>query len=162
MTTVAPKQTPVMSDNYDERSKQVAALVAARKAQLAAEQAAEQEKAKNARLYALMFAGDKGKESECYSATDHSKNKKETSQIRVGGSKGKEGGADHTRGKVRRCVPLAAAVVRRSRPRCCRVHLGGGDSRPSSRLSDRSVRDDGCPLFPDVQPCVTGINEDYR
>eukprot|EP00588_Corethron_pennatum_P007621 CAMPEP_0194298374 /NCGR_PEP_ID=MMETSP0169-20130528/60129_1 /TAXON_ID=218684 /ORGANISM="Corethron pennatum, Strain L29A3" /LENGTH=127 /DNA_ID=CAMNT_0039048351 /DNA_START=600 /DNA_END=983 /DNA_ORIENTATION=- len=126
MTTVAPKQTPVMSDNYDERSKQVAALVAARKAQLAAEQAAEQEKAKNARLYALMFAGDKGKESECYSATDHSKNKKETSQIRVGGSKGKEGGADHTRGKSAFKRPCTVGWKSQNQP----LQKGGGNRTP--------------------------------
>jgi hypothetical protein len=129
MTTAAPtqqapvKENTVLSDDYDERAAQVAALVAARKAKLALEKKKAEEKAEKSKLFALMFAdGEEGGEI----SHEETQRKKDFKQIRVGGAKGKEGRADHTRGKSAFKRPCTVGWKSQNQP----LMKGGGNRTP--------------------------------
>ncbi len=129
MTTTAPAQAPnaaptstELAEDYNERAAQVAALVAARKAKLALEKKKAEEKAEKSKLYELMF-GDKEEEVSCHEET---KQKKEFKQFRVGGAKGKEGRADHTRGKSAFKRPCTVGWKSQNQP----LMKGGGNRTP--------------------------------
>jgi hypothetical protein len=116
MTTEKP---PQLSDNFDERAAQVAALVAERKAQLAY----EKKQAEKSKLFELMF-GDDDEEAEV--SHEESNKKKIFKQIRVGGAKGKEGRADHTRGKSAFKRPCTVGWKSQNQP----LSKGGGNRTP--------------------------------
>lgn len=129
MTTTAPTPTPTMatpqfSDDAEERAAQVAALVAERKARLAREKKNNEEKAMKSKLFAMMFDENAGHD-EINSACNDNK-KKEFKQFRVGGAKGKEGRADHTRGKSAFKRPCTVGWKSQNQP----LMKGGGNRTP--------------------------------
>lgn len=134
MTAVQPSNAnSVFSDDAEIRAKQVAAAVAARKAELAKRQE-QQLRAK------LMFGGgDKeldtvggnvcSTQTNAQNATHlgaaHTQ-RAETKQIRVGGAKGKEGRADQTRGKMAFKRPCTVGWKSQNQP----LMRGGGNRTP--------------------------------
>lgn len=129
MTTTAPSQEPfvqeaeALSDDYDKRAAQVAALVAARKAKLSLEKKKAEEKAEKTKLFGVLF-GDREEEGEM--SHEETQKKADFKQIRVGGAKGKEGRADHTRGKSAFKRPCTVGWKSQNQP----LRKGGGGRRP--------------------------------
>lgn len=118
--TAAAKNKQFSADN-DERARQVAAAVAARRAELTKQKANEEQKAK-AELTRLMF--EEASDGKTYEDTGH--RRKENSQIRVGGAKGKEGRADQTRGKCAFKRPCTVGWKSQNQP----LARGGGNRTP--------------------------------
>eukprot|EP00814_Leptocylindrus_danicus_P020794 CAMPEP_0116032534 /NCGR_PEP_ID=MMETSP0321-20121206/18229_1 /TAXON_ID=163516 /ORGANISM="Leptocylindrus danicus var. danicus, Strain B650" /LENGTH=142 /DNA_ID=CAMNT_0003507993 /DNA_START=114 /DNA_END=542 /DNA_ORIENTATION=- len=110
------------STDEDERARQVAAAVAARRAELAKQKADEARNAK-AELTRLMFE-EHDNDGKVYDNTNHGR--KENKQIRVGGAKGKEGRADQTRGKCAFKRPCTVGWKSQNQP----LARGGGNRTP--------------------------------
>ena len=124
MTTTLPQQplvqeAKVLSDDYDERAAQVAALVAARKAKLSL----EKKKAEQTKLFALLFTEGEEAGEVSHEGTQE---KTEFNQTRVGGAKGKEGRSDHTRGKSAFKRPCTVGWKSQNQP----LQKGGGNRTP--------------------------------
>jgi hypothetical protein len=124
MTTTAPSESiqQPLSDDYDERSAQVAALVAARKAKLVLDQK-KAEKAEQVKMYSLLFGEGEEEEELTYEETQK---KEDFKQTRVKGAKGKEGSSDHTRGKSAFKRPCTVGWKSQNQP----LSKGGGNRTP--------------------------------
>jgi hypothetical protein len=133
MTTTAPAPfegvpqptQPSLSDDYDERAAQVAALVAARKAKLLFDQE-KAEKAEQVKMYSLMFGEEEEDDEVTHEIYEDNKKKKEFKQTRVKGAKGKEGSSDHTRGKSAFKRPCTVGWKSQNQP----LSKGGGNRTP--------------------------------
>jgi hypothetical protein len=128
MATTAPPESieqpkALLSEDYDERSAQVAALVAARKAELVLEQKKAADKAEQVKLYSMMF-GEGEEEEEIYH--EETRKKEDFNQTRVNGAKGKEGRSDHTRGKSAFKRPCTVGWKSQNQP----LSKGGGNRTP--------------------------------
>jgi hypothetical protein len=128
MTTTAPSESieqppkTLLSEDYDERAAQVAALVAARKAELVLEQK-KADKAEQVKLYSIMF-GEEEEEEEIFH--EETQKKEDFKQTRVNGAKGKEGRSDHTRGKSAFKRPCTVGWKSQNQP----LSKGGGNRTP--------------------------------
>jgi hypothetical protein len=114
MTTTAPSESiqQPLSDDYDERSAQVAALVAARKAKLVLDQK-KAEKAEQVKMYSLLFGEGEEEEELTYEETQKKEDFKQRS-------------SDHTRGKSAFKRPCTVGWKSQNQP----LSKGGGNRTP--------------------------------